>query len=284
MYASVATRPDITFAVSTLSQFLDNPGDVHWEAVKCIFRYLSGTWDFKLTFGAERHDLVGYMDADGMMQDHRHAISGQAFLIDGGAVSWSSWKQELVTLSTAKAEYVAATHAAKEAIWLRWLIHELFPLLARPTILHCNNQSALKLIEDDNYRARTKHIDIRYHFIRQVAQAGALNLTYCPTDDMAADILTKALPKWKVTTHTSTLGLRPCHAWGGVADFDLQRKPRQVGSESDPLLAEITIVTRNFFHPMWGLTLTRFVFQSCDFSHVDVMWRLFTLRFCYLTE
>jgi hypothetical protein len=118
MYAAIATRPDITFAVSTLSQFLDNPGEAHWEGVKQIFRYLAGTKDRTLTYGEERHELLGYTDADGASQPHRRAISGYAFLIDGGAVSWSSRKQELVTLSTAEAEYVAATHAAKECIWL----------------------------------------------------------------------------------------------------------------------------------------------------------------------
>jgi hypothetical protein len=207
MYASVATRPDISFAVAALSQFLDNPGEVHWEAVKRILRYLSGTKDFVLTYGNECHNLIGYTDADGATQEHRRAISGHAFLIDGGAVSWSSKKQELVTLSTAEAEYVAATHAAKEALWLRRLVFELFPSLEAPTVLYCDNQAALRLIEDDNYRARTKHIDKRYHFVREAAQTGALQLTYCPTDDMTADILTKALPKWKATIHTSTLGL-----------------------------------------------------------------------------
>jgi hypothetical protein len=110
-------------------------------------------------------------------------------------------------LSTAEAEYITATHAAKEAKWLRKLIHELFPSLAVPMPLYCDNQVVLRLIEDNNYHARTKHIDICYHFIRQVAQLGILSLSYCPTDDMAADILTKPLPKWKVSFHTSTLGL-----------------------------------------------------------------------------
>jgi hypothetical protein len=153
MYASLMTRPDITFGVVTLLQFLDNPGDAHWEAVKHILCYLSGTKTLALTYGEERHDLLGYTDADGATQEHRRAISGYSFLIDGRAISWSSKKQELVTLSTAEAEYVAVTHAAKEAIWLRRLIHELFPLLARPTTLYCDNQSVLKLIEDDNYQA-----------------------------------------------------------------------------------------------------------------------------------
>ena len=135
------------------------------------------------------------MDADGVMQEHRHAISDHIFLINGGAISWSSHKQELVALSTAEAEYVATMHAAKEAIWLRRLMNELFPSVTRPTILFCNNQAVLKLVQDDNYHARTKHINIRYHFVRQVAKSGALELTYCLTDDMTMDIFTKALPK-----------------------------------------------------------------------------------------
>jgi len=116
MYTTVATRPNITFAVSTLSQFLDNPGDMHWKAVKCIIQYLSGTRGATLTYGEDRHDLIGFTDTDGATQEHRHAISRHVFLIDGGAVSWSSRKQELVTLSTAEAEYVATMHAAKEAL------------------------------------------------------------------------------------------------------------------------------------------------------------------------
>ena len=176
--------------------------------MKRVMRYLSGTRDLELIYGVERHDLLGFTDADGAVQEHRRAISGNVFLMDGGAISWSSRKQELVTLSTAEAEYVAATHAAKEAIWLCKLIFELFPTLKAPTTLYCDNQAALRLATDDNYHARTKHIDIRYHFIRHVVASGALQLVYCPTDDMTADILTKGLPKWKVNFHVVSLGLR----------------------------------------------------------------------------
>jgi hypothetical protein len=216
MYASVATRPDITYAVSTLSQFLENPGEAHWEAVKRVFRYLSGTHDHVLTYGGERHELLGFTDADGSSQEHRHAISGHAFLIDGGAVSWSSRKQELVTLSTAESEYVAATHAAKELIWLCRLKGDLSAPATESTTLFCDNQAAVRLTEADNYHARTKHIDIRYHFIRDVVAGGKVALVYCPTDDMTADILTKALPRWKVARHSLALGIsRPC---GGVME------------------------------------------------------------------
>jgi hypothetical protein len=114
--------------------------------MKQIFCYLAGTKDCMLTYREERHNLIGSTDTDGASQPHHQAILGYAFLIGGGAVSWSSKKQELVTLSTAEAEYVAAMHAMKECIWLQRLIGEIFPRLITQTILHCNNQAALQLL------------------------------------------------------------------------------------------------------------------------------------------
>src|SRR5712671_7535392 len=145
MYLAVATRPDIAFAVSTLSRFLDNPGDTHWEAVKRIFRYIAGMRSLQLMYRGERHNLLGYTDADGTTQEHRCTISGYAFIIDGSAISWASKKQELITLSTAEAEYVAATHAAKEAIWLCKLIGELFPSILLPITLTAAPEGAFSI-------------------------------------------------------------------------------------------------------------------------------------------
>ncbi|OJT10684.1 Retrovirus-related Pol polyprotein from transposon TNT 1-94, partial [Trametes pubescens] len=207
MYAAMGTRPDIAFAVSTLAQFSQNPGWVHWEAVKRVFRYLLGTKTLSLIYGGGQRGLEGYVDADGASQEHRRAITGYVFLVDGGAISWSSKKQELVTLSTAESEYVAATHAAKEAIWLRRLIGEVFRPLSEPTTLHSDSQSAIALTVDGSYHARTKHIDIRYHFIRYSIDAGSIRLLYCPTADMTADVLTKALPSVKVKHFATALGL-----------------------------------------------------------------------------
>ena len=106
-----------TQSSSTFTQFSENPGWIHWEAVKRIFHYLLGTKKLELTYGGEQRGLTGYADVDGSSQDHRRAISGYVFMIDGGAVSWSSKKQELVTLSMMEAKYVATTHAVKEALW-----------------------------------------------------------------------------------------------------------------------------------------------------------------------
>ncbi|CDO70350.1 hypothetical protein BN946_scf184755.g4 [Trametes cinnabarina] len=207
MYASLGTRPDITYAVSILSRFSDNPGRAHWNAVRRVFRYLHGTKHLKLTYGASELDLVGYSDADGSMHEDRKAISGYAFLIDGGAVSWSSKRQELISLSTTESEYVAITHAAKEALWLRSLIGQVFAPFVDPITLHSDNQSAIALARDNQYHARTKHIDIRYHFIRWVIEDKKIRLIYCPTEDMVADALTKALPSPKVKHFAAALGL-----------------------------------------------------------------------------
>jgi transposase InsO family protein len=207
-WAALATRPDIAFAVATVARFAANPGVQHWEAVKRIFRYLAGTRDLWLTFGETQRVLEGYADADGSMNEDRRAISGYAFLIDGGAVSWSSKRQDIVSLSTTESEYVAATHGMKEAMWLRSLLSQIFEPIKAPTTLFSDNQSAIALARDNMYHARTKHIDVRYHFIRWVIEQGSLRLIYCPTDHMLADALTKALPSAKVKHFAAGLGLR----------------------------------------------------------------------------
>jgi hypothetical protein len=206
-YAALGTRPDIAYVVGILAKFLDKPGLAHWAAVKRVFAYLSGTADLVLKFGGMKKELEGYTDADGSMHEERKAISGYAFLIDGGAVSWSSKKQSIIALSTTEVEYVAATHAAKEALWLRTFISQTFGSISGPITLHSDNQSAITLMKDHQYHARTKHIDIRFHFIRWIVEEGRITLVYCPTDKMVADTLTKALPSPKVKHFAAELGL-----------------------------------------------------------------------------
>src|SRR5580765_1363923 len=207
-YADKGTRPDISFATSTVAQFLDNPGSAHWEAVKTIYRYVLGTKDWSLVYGGKTEDLQGFVDADGASQDHWQAISGYVFMLDGRAVSWTSKKQELVTLSTTEAEYVAATHAAKEAMWLKELFGEIFGhTINKPITIFGDNKSAIALAHNGQYHSRTKHIDIRYHFIRYIIENGSIKLIYCPTDDQTADTLTKALPSTKAKHFATAMGL-----------------------------------------------------------------------------
>jgi hypothetical protein len=136
------------------------------------------------------------------------------YAIDGGAVSLNPKQQELVVLSTTEAEYVAATHASKEGLWLRSFISEVFdsyttpPMTSSPTTLFSDNKSAIALAKEHQYHARTEHIDIRYHFIRYMIANGSIHLIYCPTDDMVADTLTKPLPSVKAKHFAAELGLR----------------------------------------------------------------------------
>ena len=171
-YCAMATCPDIAFSISLLVQFMENPGCTHWEGVKQIFRYLLGTKDWRLTYGITNNDLEGYMNANGSSQEHQHAISRYIFLINGGAVSWSSKKQELGMLSIKELEYIAATYASKEALWLHQLINKVFEPLEKQMTLYSNSQSVIALTKDRSYHARTKHIDIWYHFIRSMVQEG----------------------------------------------------------------------------------------------------------------
>jgi hypothetical protein len=163
MYASLGTHPDISFAVQTVSRFSTKAGPAHWDAIKHIFHYLKGTNHLWLSYGLSREDLTGFADADGNMAEDRHAISGYAFLLHGGAVSWSAKRQEIISLSTTESEYVTATHAAKEALWLRSLITQLFSMELNATTLFLDNQSVIALSQDHQYHARTKHIDIQFH-------------------------------------------------------------------------------------------------------------------------
>jgi hypothetical protein len=142
------------------------------------------------------------------MAKDRHAISGYAFLIDSSTILWSSKWQEIVSLSTTESEYVVATHGGKEALWLCSLISEVFSKLTSPTTLFSDNQAAIALTRDHQYHPRTKHIDVHYHWICWVVKKGSICLVYCPTDDIVADALTKALPLAKIKHFATSLGLR----------------------------------------------------------------------------
>ena len=199
MYLAVATRPDITFAVSNVAKFSAQPAKHHWTAVKRVMRYLRGTTEMGLVFSPQPTDeCVGYSDADwGGDLDDRKSTSGYLFQVGGGAVSWRSKKQTCVALSTAEAEYIALAAAAQEALWLRQLTAEFkmsdVPLEA--TTIHEDNQSTISMAKNPQFHGRTKHIAIKYHFIRDLVSDGVVELKYCPTKQMVADLLTKGLPR-----------------------------------------------------------------------------------------
>jgi hypothetical protein len=204
MYAMLGTRPDIAYAVGVLSQYGSNPGPEHWAALKRVIRYLKGTAHFALQYGGAENglELVGWTDSDWASDlDTRRSIAGFTLDLNGGSISWSSKKQPTVALSTVEAEYMATTQATREAIWLRSLLTDLGSPPTAATIVHADNQGSISLARNPVNHARTKHIDIRYHFIRERIESGEIDLRYVSTADQVADILTKALPKdkhWKL--------------------------------------------------------------------------------------
>ena len=193
MYAMIATRPDIAFAVGAVSRFMSNPGNKHWEAVKLILRYLCGTKNRCLCLGGGNVSIIGYTDSDyAGCSDSRKSTSGYIFQFMGGAISWRSRLQKCTALSTTEAEYVAASEACKEAVWLSRLACDMGISKLVP-ILFCDSQSAIALAKNPVYHAKTKHIGVRYHFIRECIAAGYISLEKVVSQDNAADALTKAL-------------------------------------------------------------------------------------------
>jgi len=179
MYTALGTCPDNSFSIMLLSQYVQNPGNPHWEAVKHIFWYLKPTKNYELTFGLNNNGLHGYTDADHATQEHHHSISGYAFRMYGGAISWSTKKQPIIALSTTETEYLAATHAAKEAAWICKFLDEINQPLTNPITLLCDNQSAIMLAKDSQYHACTKHISTGYHFICEMVEDCIIALVYC---------------------------------------------------------------------------------------------------------
>ncbi|UYV60287.1 hypothetical protein LAZ67_1000726 [Cordylochernes scorpioides] len=195
MFASCVSRPDITYAVSQVSKFLEYPGPAHCTTVKNIFRYLKGTPHKGILFTGQ-DQLVGYSDSDFARDvDSRKSTTGYAFMMKGGTVSWASQRQPIIALSTTESEYIVACSAAKELIWIRRLLQGIGCDITKETELYIDNQAAIKLVENPVFHKRTKHIDVRYHFIRSKHEEGELKLHHVCSSEQLADIMTKPLPR-----------------------------------------------------------------------------------------
>lgn len=169
MWASVGTMPQLAYTVQILSQFSVNPGPEHMSALKRVFRYLVYAKKGTIVYGGGRKwpaEVVGYSDADWASNPNdRKSISGYVFMLGGGAISWSSKKQQTVALSSTEAEYMAACHTARHVIWLQNLFRDIGIDIPRGTTLYIDNQSTLALTNDEMFHSCTKHIDVQYHFL-----------------------------------------------------------------------------------------------------------------------
>jgi Reverse transcriptase (RNA-dependent DNA polymerase)/gag-polypeptide of LTR copia-type/Integrase core domain/GAG-pre-integrase domain len=209
------TRPDVVNAISKLSQYLHDPSIHHLTAAKHLLRYFKATIHFCQIYSANQSPkLIGYADADHANdEDDRKSFSGYCFFLDdkSATISHSSKKQSLVAQSTMEAETIALSHAAKEALWLRQLCYDLHvfgdqesPTTPSILMINSDSESALKAIKNPVFHARTKHFDMRHHFIRDVVAKGELSVGYIPGDENPADIFTKSLDRSK---HATALGL-----------------------------------------------------------------------------
>ncbi|KAJ9515742.1 hypothetical protein QJQ45_008622 [Haematococcus lacustris] len=192
LYLTCCTRPDIAFAVGALARHMSAPTKQHWAAACSVLCYLKGTADQGLLFGGVS-GLQGFSDADyAGDKDTARSTTGYIFTLNGGAISWSSRLQPTVAMSTAEAEYMAASSVAKEALWLRKLMRDL-QLDASCVHLGCDNQAAIQLLHNPMATSRAKHIDVHHHFVRERISRGEVAFHYCHTSSMLADILTKPL-------------------------------------------------------------------------------------------
>ena len=210
LHAAITTRPDIAQAVGAVSKFNSCPTEAHLTAVKRIFRYLKGTIDLCIKYERSADNrLVGFSDADwaGDLID-RHSTTGNLFMMSGAAIDWISKKQPVVALSTTEAEYVALSAATQEAVWLSRLLTDIKAPPKAPILIKEDNQGTIAVARNLVSHNRTKHIDIKFHYVREALEDGIIDLTYCPTEQMTADMLTKPLAHQQFETFHLKMGLK----------------------------------------------------------------------------
>lgn len=208
MYLSILTRPDISFSISFLSQFNNCFNKVHWQHAKRVLKYLKTTKSYCLTYTKDDLDIVGYVDADWASNAvDRRSYTGFCFKLSGAVISHECRKQQTVALSSTEAEYMGVCEASKEAIFLKNVMLFLTGKEVGPIVLYNDNQSAKKLTENCMFYKRSKHIDVRFHFIREAVANNLVKIVYLPTTCMPADILTKSLPSVKHYKFLLDLGL-----------------------------------------------------------------------------
>lgn len=260
LYLASCTRPGISFAVGKRARYGSAPTAAHQAAAKTVLRYLRGTINWGLIYGATS-SLTGYTDAHYTGDvDTRSSTKGYAFMLNGGAISWQSKVQPTVATSTTEAEYIAAAQGAREAVWLKLLIKDITGI-DKAVTLRCDNQSAIKLIDNPAGTARSKHIDVAHHFVRDMAARGDLEM-YVPTTAMTADVMTKALPRALLTTCIAGLGMVNTEHHVGLKgsverDEDTKSPPDKSRPRGDSLLTPCGGADNSAASPSAEATATR---------------------------
>ena len=199
IYLMTCSRPDISYVVSKLSQYMNKPTEAHLRVARNVLKYLKGSIDNKLCYrkSNEGLKLIGYCDSDWGGSEDRKSISGYCYklCVDGALISWKTRKQNVVSLSSCEAEYTALSFAIKEGLYLSQLFADLYSGEKSRFDLYVDNQGAINLANNPVYHQRTKHISIKYHFIRHEIKQGNVKLLYIESKNNIADIFTKAVPR-----------------------------------------------------------------------------------------
>ena len=206
----MCTHADTCYVVGLASRFQSNLGIKHWTTMKRILRYLKGTTDYVLFYQGRDFVLIGYADADWTGDlDQRKSTSGYVFLLNDCSISWGIKKQSCIALSTMEAEYVTCTSTIQEAVWLRRFLQDIgvvkttFELVT----LYCDNMAALAYAKDLKYHGKTKHVQISYHFIRDMVTQNEVVLKHILTNEMVTNPFTKPIARDAFVRHVRSLGL-----------------------------------------------------------------------------
>ncbi|GKC86259.1 hypothetical protein Tco_1141976 [Tanacetum coccineum] len=214
MYAVRCTRPDVAFAQNITIRFQQNLGKPHWTAVKTILKYIRNIKDMFLVYGGNPEvelRVVCYCDAGFKTnRDDIKSQTGYVFILNGGAVDWKSSKQSTTTMSATEFEYIAASEAAMEAVWIRKFISGIgiVPTINEPIKMFCDNSAALLIANEPGVQRGARHYHIRYHYVCECIELGEINLFKVHTDDNLADPFMKDLSKRKLTQHARSMGFR----------------------------------------------------------------------------
>jgi Reverse transcriptase (RNA-dependent DNA polymerase) len=206
------TRPDLAYSVGIVSRFMESPTAEHMAAVKHILRYIKGTLGMGCCYEKKKEGeqrLMRYSDSDMAGDiDDRKSTTGIAFFLGTNLISWVSRKQKVVALSSCEAEYIAATSAACQGIWLQYLLANLLHQGSGKVKLYIDNKSTISLCKNPVYHDRSKHIDTRFHYIRECVEEGKIEVEHIGTNDQLADILTKLLGRLKFLEMRERIGLQ----------------------------------------------------------------------------
>ncbi|KAJ9547978.1 hypothetical protein OSB04_020521 [Centaurea solstitialis] len=213
MYAMLCTRPDVAYSVSVTSRYQQNPGEPQWVAVKNILKYLRRTKDMFLVFGGSEDEISvkGYSDASFQTdKDDFRSQSGYVFTLNGGTISWKSSKQDTIADSTTEAEYIAASDAAMEAVWIKNFLSDLRVVasVSRPIDIFCDNSGAVAQAKEPREHHKSRHVLRKYHLIREIIGRWDVRICKIPTEDNVVDPLTKPLARVKHEAHANSIGMQ----------------------------------------------------------------------------